>query len=490
MVVALTGYLIVRKLIHILIGTYHFAMFVECTGKASGTPLPHTLSENRRLGFAVVTQLVLLLAMLSAQVPLYGQPAQSPQRSAAVVNLPPLRQVDDNRARAAGVRKLESKHLVLYTDVPSSPAIDELPAVFDLAVPQWAEYFAIPQEKYRNWRAQGFLIRNRETFEALGLMPGIHNDFPNGISVGRDFWFYAQPSDYYTRHLMLHEGTHVFTLSFLGGCGPGWYMEGVAELFGTHRYDGRYKQLTMRTMPQNRDEVPMWGRTKLIESTAERERSLVSVMETDNSRLMSTSQYAWCWALAKFLDTHPRYSAQFRKLQNLATDPNFNTRVQEAYRDQWNDLQAEWLAYIAALDYGYNFDRMAIDFSATKPVAIPERATIQADRGWQSTGLRLETGKSYNLAAKGRYVIANDGAPWPCEPGGVTIEYHDGRPLGMLLGAIAGNKAGTTLASPFEIGSGSIITPKASGTLFLRVNDSAAKLDDNRGSLSVVITPQ
>ena len=25
--------------------------------------------------------------------------------------------------------------------------------------------------------------------------------------------------------------------SFLGGCGPGWYMEGTAELFGTHRID-------------------------------------------------------------------------------------------------------------------------------------------------------------------------------------------------------------------------------------------------------------
>ena len=55
--------------------------------------------------------------------------------------------------------------------------------------------------------------------------------------MGREFWLFDQPTDYYVRHLLLHEGTHVFMVSFLGGCGPGWYMEGTAELLGTHRLD-------------------------------------------------------------------------------------------------------------------------------------------------------------------------------------------------------------------------------------------------------------
>ena len=68
-----------------------------------------------------------------------------------------------------------------------------------------------------------------------------------------EFWLYDQPTAYYRRHLMLHEGTHVFMVSFLGGCGPGWYMEGTAELFGTHRLDEQSGQLTLRIMPRSRE---------------------------------------------------------------------------------------------------------------------------------------------------------------------------------------------------------------------------------------------
>ena len=40
---------------------------------------------------------------------------------------------------------------------------------------------------------------------------------------------------------------------------------------------------------------------------------------------------------------------------------------------------------------------------------------------------------------------------------------------------------------PLAIGLHAIIKPIASGTLYLRVNDSAAKLDDNRGALTATI---
>ena len=103
--------------------------------------------------------------------------------------------------------------------------------------------------------------------------------------------------------------------------------------------------------------------------------------------------------------------------------------------------------------------------------------------------MRVEAGKSYRVTASGTYDIANDGEPWPCEPGGVTIDYNDGHPLGTLLGAIDGTKKGVTLANSFEIGLGITITPTAAGTLYLRVNDSPAKLNDNRGALTATISP-
>jgi hypothetical protein len=234
----------------------------------------------------------------------------------------------------------------------------------------------------------------------------------------------------------------------------------------------------------------MWGRIKLIHlSSNEREHPLVAVLETDNRRQMGDDQYAWCWAATKFLDSHPRYRTRFRKLQDNVSQPDFNDRFRQAFRGHWAEIQAEWLAYIAAIDYGYDFDRMAIDFRRGKPLTETVHAKIAADRGWQSSGVRLEAGKSYRVTASGTYDIANDGEPWPCEPGGVTIDYHDGRPLGMLVGAIDSTKSGATLADPFEIGLGTTITPTAAGTLYLRVNDSPAKLNDNRGTLTATITP-
>jgi hypothetical protein len=136
---------------------------------------------------------------------------------------------------------------------------------------------------------------------------------------------------------------------------------------------------------------------------------------------------------------------------------------------------------------------MAIDFQRGEPLnRRTATVTIAADRGWQSSGIWLAAGKLYRISATGRYKIASEqigesDQHWQCEPGGVTIEYHDGRPLGMLLGAIDGRTSKATLASPIDIGVGATIQPVASGTLYLRVNDSGGRLDDNRGVLSVVI---
>lgn len=450
-----------------------------------------------------------------------GQPTDS---SAA------LRPIDDARARSAGVRKLTSRHLELYTDLPSDPEVDRLPQVFDQAVRPWSEYFGVRERRARDWKARAFLIKDRTRFDALGLMPAGGNDqFVNGISMGPQLWLYDQPTPYYRRHLLLHEGTHVFMATLLGSCGPGWYMEGTAELMATHHLDEATGKLTLRVMPERREQVPMLGRIKLIEDAREAGRvlPLSSVMKIDNRRQLGNESYAWCWALAKFLDAHPRYSERFRRLRRNVLNPNFNNLFRAAYRDDWNELQLEWEAFVATLDHDYDFERMAIDFqrgTALEGPRRPRRVTIASDRGWQSSDVWLEAGKKYRVTASGRYQIAveqNNGkrVPWPCEPGGVTIEYHDGRPLGMLVGAVVGEEnqgagdkgrgagsgergSGTRaraepaahvrevrsdFAHPMAIGLQHVFTPATSGTFYLRVNDSGGRLGDNRGDVLVVV---
>ena len=407
----------------------------------------------------------------------------------ALAAAPPPRDVDSRRAEAAGLRELTGRHVRLFTDLPSSPAVDELPAIFDAAIPQWAKYFGLDENSIRG-KFLGFLISDRETFAALGLLPEENRDFVNGYNRNYEFWLVEQPSDYYRRHLWLHEGTHAFMQTQLGGAGSGWYMEGMAELFGTHRWQGG--KLELGVMPASKEDVPMWGRVKIIRDAVAvgKPWPLDAVLEVDNGRQLDTEHYAWTWALAAMLDQTPKFRERFRGMQPLVADPAFNAKLRETYARDWTHLLAEWESFVSQLDYGYDIERMALVTDADRNG--PLSTTVAADRGWQSSGWPLKAGKSYRVEAKGRFEIANDGEPWPCEPNGVTIEYHDGRPLGALLGAIWSREPNTSepsFARPMVIGVGAMIRPDRDGMLFLRANDSPAKLGDNVGSVEVRMEP-
>jgi hypothetical protein len=409
--------------------------------------------------------------------------AQSP------ADWPAPQQIDTARAAAAGIREVAGKHMRLWTDVPASPGVDELPRVFDAAVPQWAKYFGIPAAKYQNWQVQGFLIKDRAKFAALELLSERNPSYVNGYALGNELWFDEQPSDYYRRHLFLHEGTHSFMLSFLGAGGPGWYMEGMAELLGTHRW--RDGELELNVFPTDKESVPMWGRIKLIREAVGqgKQLSLGEVLAISNREALSVDAYAWCWALAKFLDSHPRYGEKFRKLDTRVTDRDFNDRFRKLFHKEWNNLEFEWQAFLGSLDYGFDTERMIVEHrKVTRPIESAE-ATIDVARGWQATSWHLRKGQEYKVSATGHYRIARDGEPWPSEPGGITIRYHDGHPLGMLIGTLRSTKSPKEFAAPIAIGLGTTIVPEEDSVLYLRVNDSPAELSDNEGSVAVRIEP-
>lgn len=409
--------------------------------------------------------------------------------------------VDAERIKAAGLRTISSKHLTLYTDVPSSPAVDELPRVFDAAVPQWTAYFGVEKTLPPDWRMTAFLIIDKQKFKSAGVIPDAVPEFNHGYSIGYELWMNEQPNDYYRRHLLLHEGTHGFMNSVLGSCGAPWYMEGIAELLGTHRW--YEERLTLGYMPRHREEVPQLGRVKLVQDAvaAGRLRTVGDIVSDDVRGYVDNASYAWCWAWATFLDGHPKYQSRFRALQKQVRSLKFNDEFRRTYYADLPQLSREWLVFAAELEYGVDVARTTIDFRPGRPpIGGSARATIAADRGWQSSGIRLEAGKTYLVKAAGRYQIATspaaDGSttPWPCEPGGVTIRYYHGRPLGMLLGSIEPDllPVGTPppMLNPTPIGLETNLTPEKTGTLYLRVNDSNGELADNAGSLTVDVTLQ
>jgi len=403
--------------------------------------------------------------------------------------------VDDERVAAMGIRKIASRHLDLYTDMPAAPAVDELPMVFDLAVPQWCDYFNVDPELARQWRMAAFLMNDKSRFERAGLLPGDLPRFLNGFQRGGAFWLYQQPTDYYQRLLLLHEGTHGFMHWALGGAGPPWYMEGTAELLGTHAWeDGK---LTLNHFPPSKEATPHWGRIKVIKSETEagEGKSLEQIMRYDATAHLRVEPYAWCWAAAAFFDGNPAYRDAYRQMRTKVRDKSFgfSNAFQNSLAKDWVHISRQWNVFVINMDYGYDVQREAFDHLPTKPLpAEGAQVTVFADRGWQSSGYSLEAGKKYRIEASGRFQVGNQPKAWWCEPNGITVRYHRGVPLGILLGSIVDEEtppgAQSVLTTPDVIGMGVESPVERSGTLFLRINDSPAELSDNSGELTVRIT--
>ncbi|PQO44890.1 hypothetical protein [Blastopirellula marina] len=399
---------------------------------------------------------------------------------------------DAAKLEAAGIRTLEGKHVTIFTDLESSPEIDELPQVFDAAFPQWCEYFRVDPVENADWKIKAVLMSNKAKFRSVGLFPDSLPPFLHGYYQGDAVWLLDQPSDYYRRHLLLHEGTHAFMNIMLGAAGPPWYMEGMAEHFGTHTWEDG--QLTTRVMPASKEDTPMWGRIKIIQDEVKggKTLSLASVMATPNEAFLKNTPYAWSWGLCAFLDNNSLSQHEFREMvAHVKLTGGFSNRLFSQLGDVLPQVSENWQLFTLNAEYGYDWQRNEVVYK--EPVLIGDVATaeIATDRGWQSTGIALEPNVEYEFRAVGQYVIRNDGQPWMCEPNGVTIHYWKGKPLGVLVGAYRVEQYDgtnlTPLAKETAVGYGTPLTPDDPSTLFLKVNESPAELADNQGKIQIQI---
>jgi hypothetical protein len=264
----------------------------------------------------------------------------------------------------------------------------------------------------------------------------------------------------------------------------------MAELLGTHLW--RDGQLRLGYMPVDKTETPGWGRIKIIKEELAAGRGMMprTILEYGPTAHQQNTPYGWCWGLAAFFDHHPDSQLVFRQLRERITAGDIDTWLLEQLRDDWSSLSEDWQVFVMGIEYGYDIARAAIVRKAAQPLPPGgATATITVDHGWQSTGVRLEPGVTYDLVAEGRYQIAETSEIWWCEPGGVTIQYYQGRPLGMLLGAVRDDDRPlarlSPLVQPEPCGLQRTWTPQQGGTLYLKINESAADLADNRGEIAV-----
>lgn len=401
---------------------------------------------------------------------------------------------DEAELRALGIRTLKGQHVDVYTDLPSAPEVDELPAVFDAAVPLLEKYFELPPKTLDTWKVRASVMKNTDAFRRVGLFPADLPPFLHGFAKGRDLWAYDQPSDYYRRHLLLHEGVHALMAEFLEGMGPPWYAEGMAELLATHRWkDGK---LELKVFPASAEEAPMWGRVKVLrEAVAAKEiLTLDQIFAYDSSAHRVVPPYAWSWAAATFLESHPKFGKAFAELRQKAKgdDAMFNKEFRALLAGDMPLLAHEWQSFVSEADYGCVVERTYVASGGVKAVdAGGIKLELRADRGWQSSGAQIEPGGTYEIRVSGRYVIRAAPSKWESEPQGVTVHYHRGRPLGMVLGAVLDESAPPQPISPFvtgtPLGNGLEFTAKNRGVLWLRVNEPAGGLADNQGQFTVEV---
>ena len=412
-------------------------------------------------------------------------------------------EINDTLVKAAGIQKVSGTHIDLYTDVRDEQRVKELVTAFDQAVSQWCAYFGLSAASAELWKMRAFLIADRANpvqFQRAGLMPADLPDFKAGFQRRHNFWLYLQPGAYYTRHLLLHEGTHGFMLWFLSGHGPAWYSEGVAELLGVHQWNNNRLQLNHRL--RNRDEAEYWGRVKRIrdERNTEDELDLEDILNIPSTGFNNVRFYAWAWAGCEFFQNHPKTKQIFSKLPELAklNEDRFNQKFLDLLGNNLEELKRDWLLFINEIDYGYSVPRGCLSKASSLSSQLNSRQNkfrISAERSWQVTEQNVQQGERFRIKSKGEYVVgqSNPQTPWKCQPNGITIQYHRGRPLGRLQAGILDLNAKTAeqqvkgLLNPLDVGLSGVISAPTNGVLCFRINESPAFLDDNQGALEVVL---
>jgi hypothetical protein len=395
-----------------------------------------------------------------------------------------------------GFQQVSGRYLDVITDLPLTEELRELPRVFDSAMPVWCEMFGLQESEVADWHARAFIMLDRPRFQTAGYLPASLPNFPYGFQSGDQLWIAEQPSAYYRRHLLLHEGTHWFMTRKYGQNGPPWLMEGMAEWLGTHRWDG--EQLTMGMIPESKNTVPYWGRITLIQQQLADglAPSLETVLRYGDTAHQEVEAYAWSWAAVLFLRNHPDTADTFRLLlqQPMRPDASLNRWLYRRLVSRWPQLRQQWSAMLTDLEYGYDPSRGMLLFSPdAAPLTGHASCRVQSQFSWQASKIQVQAGATVKISAEGEFVVGQDPKPWLCQPNGVTLEYYRGRPLGELLMTVATpidrEPDYAVPLSAIPVGSGGTFTIPKSGELQFRINEASGGLSDNSGTISITVKP-
>lgn len=456
----------------------------------------------------------------STAVPGTGQPLHAAAERRSQLRLPDDRPaISDATLNEFGIRVYRSRRLILLSDLPEDQ-VTTLPKIADQLFDALESALGplLPAESGADFQVTGCLIDARERFEQAGLMPPEEFPIRHGRHLNYRFWMFNPTTDYYRRHLLLHEFTHCFMSCEHGmrDIPPLWYTEGIAEYFATHELpdsqpgddDGQGEagiQKTVRfgILPGSTSLFPGWGRISEIRrsfnSDPETEVAdagftpLHIVLNPPGGLLTEDSQYAHAWALFWMLKNNAVYQKEFAKLLPVRSGQEFVACTAMIPDSTLDRLKIDWLLTLDSLTEGFDAGRCfpvrkgLPNQNAILPTAQSVQLEVTAEHGWQHSGFILKSGQTVLLTAQGRFQIGETTKPWISEPPGVTLKYHRGRPLGELV-ALLTAPDGSFASRRIPIGTGARLTVPCDLELWLQLNESAAERVDNRGSVSVTLT--
>lgn len=408
----------------------------------------------------------------------------------------PQREITDAQLQRAGLVRYSSGPVRLVTDL-SSDEVNSLLRVGAAIAEFWPKRFGdlLAAEDGSEFGFTAYVMRDRELFSEAGLLPQTLPLTFHGRQEGSEFWMNDQTRDYYRQHLFLHEATHVF-MRHLGGQSdelPLWFLEGMAELVATHIVadDG---SVVFNVYPDIRERFAGLDRMELLRRDI-RENGVRSIEDVTRLQVGDFSRletYAWSWALCVFLDEHPATRDRFRETVRQLREQSLVEWLGRVYAADPTGLEVAWTQFVAHVTYRFDFERTRIAVLGGEPLAGSKAFEVQSDRGWQSSGVRVEAGRRYSIESSGQITLADAPKPWVSEADGISFQYVGGLPIGRLLGAVLaaeGDAPARALSMLEEVplGNRAEFVAPTSGTLYLSVNDDWGSLADNRGVLQVTI---
>ncbi len=265
-------------------------------------------------------------------------------------------------------------------------------------------------------------------------------------------------------NVVQHEAVHGFCFLVFDGTGPLWYAEGMAEV-------GRFWEPGNTAV--NADPAIVGY---LRDSEIQPAPNIINAATIDGELWKA---YAWRWVLCHVLANNPNYAKRFHKfgLQAMASK---NADFEKTFSDVAKQVNFEYKHFLNNLDSGLRADLIAWDWTTpAKPINAGRLAkiTIQANRGWQPSGVAVEGSAVYEITAEGTWQI--DELTKNVDANG-TGSSRRGELVGVLMNDFQ-------LGEEFELGTKTNWTAPASGVLYLRCRETMATLADNSGSMSVEI---